>query len=78
MGYNVKLMHVTFYRCFDRLLGSCIINEFLNRMELFSKASHIKCTSRRKRVSIIGAMGEFDQNKDKFFLLSYFGKLDAR
>ena len=23
-------MHGTFYRCFDRLLGSWIINEFLN------------------------------------------------
>ena len=22
-------MHMTFYRCFDRLSGSCIINEFL-------------------------------------------------
>ena len=34
-------------------------------MELFSKNSH-KCTSRRKRVSNIGAMGEFDQNEDTF------------
>ena len=26
---DIKLMHVTFYRCFDRLLDSWIINEFL-------------------------------------------------
>ena len=26
-----KLMHVAFYRCFDALLDSWIINEFLNR-----------------------------------------------
>ena len=26
---DLKLMHVTLYRCFDRLFGSYIINEFL-------------------------------------------------
>ena len=26
---DLKHMHVTFYRCFDRLLGLLIINEFL-------------------------------------------------
>ena len=34
-------------------------------MELFSKNSH-EWTTRRKRVSNIGAMGEFDQNEDTF------------
>ena len=42
-------------------------------MELFSKTSH-KCTSRRKRVSNIDAMGEFDENEDTF--LAYFDELE--
>ena len=42
-------------------------------MELFSKTSH-KCTSRRKRVSNIIVMGEFDQNEDTF--LVYFDELE--
>ena len=42
-------------------------------MELFSKTSH-KCTSRRKPVSNIDAMGEFDQNEDTF--LAYFDELE--
>ena len=29
--YRVRLKHVTFYRCFDRLLGSWIINEFVEK-----------------------------------------------
>ena len=45
----------------------------LNRMEQFSKASH-RCTSRRKRVSNIGAMCEFDQNEDTFSI--YFDELE--
>ena len=39
-------------------------------MELFSKTSH-KYTSRRKRVSNIGAMGDFDQNEDTFSVYFY-------
>ena len=39
-------------------------------MELFSH----KCTSRRKPVSNIGAMGEFDQNEDPFSV--YFDELE--
>ena len=42
-------------------------------MELFSKTSH-RCTSRRKRVSNIGAMGEFDQNEDTFSV--YFDEVE--
>ena len=42
-------------------------------MEQFSKTSH-RCTSRRKRVSNIGAMGEFDQNEDTFSV--YFDELE--
>ena len=33
----IKLIHVTFYRCFGRLLGSCIINEVL-KVSLASRA----------------------------------------
>ena len=33
-----------------------------------------KCTSRKKRVSNIGAMGEFDQNEDTFSV--YFDELE--
>ena len=42
-------------------------------MELFTKTSH-KCTSRRERVSKIGAMSEFDQNEDTFSV--YFDELE--
>ena len=42
-------------------------------MEQFSKTSH-RCTSRRKRVSNIGAMCEFDQNEDMFSV--YFDELE--
>ena len=42
-------------------------------MELFSKTSN-RCTSRRKRVSNIGAMCEFDQNEDTFSI--YFDELE--
>ena len=44
----------------------------LNRMEQFSETSH-RCTRRRKRVSNIGAMCEFDQNEDTFSV--YFDEL---
>ena len=44
----------------------------LNRMEQFSKTSN-RCASRRKRVSNIGAMCEFDQNEDTFSV--YFDEL---
>ena len=42
-------------------------------MEQFSKTSN-RCTSRRKRVSNIGAMCEFDQNEDTFSV--YFDELE--
>ena len=45
----------------------------LNRMELFSKTSH-RNTSRRKRVSNMGAMCEFDLNEDTFSV--YFDELE--
>ena len=50
-----------------------IISIIANRMEHFSKTSH-RCTSRKMRVSNIGAMCEFDQNEDTF--LVYFDELD--
>ena len=42
-------------------------------MEQFSKTSH-GCTSRRKRVSNMGAMCEFDQHEDTFSV--YFDELE--
>ena len=50
-----------------------LFQSLLNRVELISKTSQ-KCVSRRKRVSNIGAMGEFDQNEDTFS--AYFDELD--
>ena len=62
-----------------------LFQSLLNRVELISKTSQ-KCVSRRKRVSNIGAMGEFDQNMKTHFqfiseLEHYFrenGKKTAR
>ena len=31
LSRDIKLLHVTFYRCFDKLSGSRIINEFLKQ-----------------------------------------------
>ena len=45
----------------------------LNPMKQFSKTSN-RCTSRRKRVSNIGAMCEFAQNDDTFSV--YFDELE--
>ena len=42
-------------------------------MQQFSKTSN-RCASRRKRVSNIGAMCEFDQNEDTFSI--YFDELE--
>ena len=50
-----------------------LFQSLLNRMELFSKTSH-RYTSRRKRVSNIGAMCEFDRNEDTFSV--YFDELE--
>ena len=48
---------------------------FFDQMQqtLFSKTSR-GCTSRRKRVSNIGAMSEFDKNEDTFSV--YFDELE--
>ena len=41
---DIKLIHVTFYRCFERLLGSWIINEFLKctGKKLMASNSYLK------------------------------------
>ena len=47
---DIKLMHVTFYRCFDRLLGSWIINEFLKN--IFRVISYYKHTVKKNLISL--------------------------
>ena len=60
-------MHATFYRCFDRLLGSWIINEFLNdiypsiSMWYLSKSVHYPASPYGIRTAIVDRTVEYTQ-----------------
>ena len=56
---GLKLTHVTFYQCFDRLLGLCIINEFLKMtyLLLFVHYIDVKSLASPVRASPHGSPG---------------------
>ena len=70
-----KLLYLSALNCCKwSLVSQKLFQSLLNRMEQFSKTSNRCALSRRKRVSNIGAMREFDQNDDTFSV--YFDELE--
>ena len=68
-----KLLNLSALNCCKwSLVSQKLFQSLLNRIEQFSKTSN-RCSSRRRRVSNIGAMCKFDQNEGTFSV--YFDEL---